>query len=372
MSKISNHQLYRLIRSHFLEIVREPAVLFWGVVFPILMAWGLGIAFTKKGDLTGKVAIVKYVGTEHKAGESKLFDFLQKNTVKSKNKYSIELRNEKLGNLSLTFIETSWPEAYKMLKKGNISLIIEDHADDIKYHFDPASSEALNLYQQVTNVLAHGKQAYTASQQEIEPLTISGTRYIDFLIPGLLAMGIMMSCTWGISYTLIDRRSKKLLRRMVATPMKKSNFLLALITARFSMNIVEASILFLFAWLYFGIHIQGSIVALIAIFLAGNIAFSGISILVSSHTANPEVGNGIINAIVTPMMVISGVFFSYHNFPEWSIPVIRNFPLTILADSMRSVFNESTNLVNIYKEIIILSATGIICFIIGLKIFKWY
>jgi len=297
---------------------------------------------------------------------------MQNNTRIKGHEYTIELKNKKLGNVSIIFISTSWPNAYKMLKKGNISMFIEDQADTIRYHFDPASSEALSLYQQVSNLFTYGSGAYSAKQDEIKPLTISGTRYIDFLIPGLLAMGIMMSCTWGISYTLIDRRSKKLLRRMVATPMKKSNFLLALITARFTMNLVEGSILFLFAWLYFGIHIQGSILALIVIFMAGNIAFSGISVLVSSRTANPEVGNGLINAIVTPMMVISGVFFSYHNFPEWSIPVIRNFPLTILADSVRSVFNENVNVTDIYKEVIILASTGIICFIVGLKIFKWY
>ncbi len=372
MNKTGNNQLYRLIKSHFLEIIREPAVLFWGIVFPILMAWGLGIAFTKKSDVTQKVAIVEYSDTAHKAGDSKLFDFLQKNTHQKGSEFFIELKNSKLGNLSLVFTQTTWSEAYKMLKKGQVSMIIEDHAHDIKYHFDPASSEALSLYQQISKVLADGAQAYSVNQEEINPLTISGTRYIDFLIPGLLSMGIMMSSMWGISYTLIDRRSKKLLRRMVATPMKKSNFLIALITARFTMNLVEAFILFLFAWLYFDIHIQGSIVALVAIFLAGNIAFSGLSILISSHTSNPEVGNGIINAIVTPMMVISGVFFSYHNFPEWSIPVIRNFPLTILADSMRSVFNESVNLADIYIDVLILSATGVICFIVGLKIFKWY
>ena len=127
---------------------------------------------------------------------------------------------------------------------------------------------------------------------------------------------------------------------MVATPMKKSNFLLALITARFAMNVMEAVLLCTFAWLYFGIEIQGSWPALILVFLAGNIAFSGISVLTSSHTANPEVGNGIINAIVTPMMVVSGVFFSYHNFPDWALPVIRYLPLTMIADSFRSIFNE--------------------------------
>ena len=372
MNKFTNHQLFMLIRAHFLEIIREPAVLFWGIVFPILMAWGLGIAFTKKTDMTRKVAIVRYVGNEHVGEGSKLFDFLKHNATRKADDYVLELTNKKIGNLSVVFMETTWPEAYKLLKKGNVSIIIEDHVDDIKYHFDPANSEALSLYQQINNVFTYGAQAYAASQEEIKPLTISGTRYIDFLLPGLLSMGIMMSCTWGISYTLIDRRSKKLLRRMVATPMKKTNFLFALITARFTMNLVEGLILFLFAWLYFDIHIQGSILALVAIFLAGNMAFSGISILISSRTANPEVGNGMINAIVTPMMVLSGVFFSYHNFPEWSIPVIRHLPLTMLADSVRSIFNENANLMDIYLEIIILAGTGIVCFIAGLRIFKWY
>jgi len=159
---------------------------------------------------------------------------------------------------------------------------------------------------------------------------------------------------------------------MVATPMKKSNFLLALITARFSMNVVEALLLLLFAWLYFGIKVQGSWPALVILFLAGNIAFSGISILISSRTANPEIGNGIINAIVTPMMVVSGVFFSYHNFPEWAIPIIRYLPLTMIADSFRSVFNEGAGFVDIWREALVLATIGIVSFTTGLRIFKWY
>lgn len=371
MNKITNHQLFMLIRAHFLEIIREPAVLFWGIVFPILMAWGLGIAFTKKNDMTRRVAVVKY--TEKASNhDSKLYDFLTHNASAKNNDYTLTLSNKKLGNLTVIFQERNWNDAFTLLKKGNISLIVQDSANTVNYHFDPANAEALSLYQQISTVINHGTNAYVAGQEEIKPLTIRGTRYIDFLLPGLLAMGIMMSCTWGISYTLIDRRSKKLLRRMVATPMKKSNFLLALITARFTMNIVEGFILFLFAWLYFGVQIQGSIPALFVIFVAGNMAFSGISILISSRTANSEIGNGLINAIVTPMMVVSGVFFSYHNFPDWSIPVIRHLPLTILADTVRSIFNENIRLVDIYVETIVLATTGIVCFVTGLKIFKWY
>ena len=372
MNRITNHQLYRLIFAHLAEIIREPAVLFWGIVFPILMAWGLGIAFTQKGEIHFKMAIVKTISASDTLHDTKLAGYLTVNGTKKDSTYSMLLKNEKLGNISLSFFETSFANAYTMLKKGKVSLIVEDRTADTKYHFDPVSAEAKTAYQLMSNLSSFGSAFYNANQSSIEPLTLKGTRYVDFLIPGLLAMGIMMSCTWGISYTIIDRRSKKLLRRMVATPMRKSNFLLALITARFTMNVVEGVLLFLFAWLYFGTTIQGSWSALIALFLAGNIAFSGISILISSHTANPEVGNGIINALVTPMMVVSGIFFSYHNFPDWTIPIIQYLPLTMIADSFRGIFNEGAGFMDVWREALVLTSIGTVSFILGLKIFKWY
>jgi ABC-type multidrug transport system permease subunit len=370
MNKITNHQLVRLIFAHFAELIREPAVLFWGILFPILMAWGLGIAFTQKGNVTLRIAFISE-NTKVQNPEGTLFTFLKRNAKNKDNQYFIDLKNEKLGNVSIVFLESDRSKAYTMLKKGDVNLIIEDGIK-LAYHFDPANSEAQKGYLLVSNMLNFGARYYSDNQSEIKPLTILGTRYIDFLIPGLIGMGVMMASTWGISYTIIERRSKKLLRRMVATPMKKSNFLFALMTARFSMNVLEAGLLFLFSWLYFHIHIQGSITALMAVFIAGNVAFSGLSILISSHTANSEVGNGIINAVVTPMLVLSGIFFSYHNFPEWALPVIRNLPLTMLADSMRSIFNEGASFAGVYREIIVLMLTGMISFVVGLKIFKWY
>jgi ABC-2 type transport system permease protein len=372
MNKITDHQLYRLTAAHFAEIVREPAIIFWGVVFPILMAWGLGIAFTQKGGVNLKIAVVKVISGNDTVSGTKLIRCLTRNGLKTDSTYVVSLKNEKLGNATLIFHETSWSNAFTLLKKGKVSLIIEDKATEIKYHFDPANAEAKTAYQLVSGFSKYGASFYAANQSEIMPLTMTGTRYVDFLIPGLLAMGIMMACSWGISYTIIDRRSKKLLRRMVATPMKKSNFLLALITARFTMNVAEALLLFIFAFLYFDIKVQGSWPALILVFLAGNIAFSGISILISSHTANPEIGNGIINALVTPMMVVSGVFFSYHNFPDWTIPFIKYLPLTIIADSFRSIFNEGAGFDDVWRESLILIATGAVSFVAGLKIFKWY
>jgi ABC-2 type transport system permease protein len=227
-------------------------------------------------------------------------------------------------------------------------------------------------YLKLSNIVGGGKVLQVENSSQIKPLTVTGTRYIDFLVPGLIAMGVMMSSMWGISYGIIEKRSKKLLRRLVATPMKKSHFLIALITVRIIMNFIESSVLFLFALFAFNMTIQGDISALILLFLAGNIAFAGIAVLVSSHTSNTEVGNGLINFVVFPMMVLSGIFFSYQNFPDWSIPVIKNLPLTMLTDGIRSIFNEGAGYHEVAMPILILTAIGIVFFTAGLKIFKWH
>jgi ABC-type polysaccharide/polyol phosphate export permease len=154
--------------------------------------------------------------------------------------------------------------------------------------------------------------------------------------------------------------------------MKKSHFLFAQITVRILMNFVESITLLIFAIITFRLTIQGDVSALVFLFLAGNFAFSGIAIFVSSHTSNTEVGNGLINAIVFPMMVLSGIFFSYHNFPDWSIKVIQALPLTMLTDGIRSIFNEGAGYREVTLPILLLTVTGAVFFSAGLKIFKWH
>lgn len=177
---------------------------------------------------------------------------------------------------------------------------------------------------------------------------------------------------WGLSYGMIEKRSKKLLRRMVATPMKKSYFLISIMTVRMVMNFLEAVLLILFAWLVFDITIQGSIVALLAIFISGNIGFAGLAFLISSRTAKTEVGNGLINVIVMPMMIFSGIFFSYHNFPDRIIPFLQKLPLTLVADGMRSIFIEGAGFGEVAVSVAILLIGGTVSFALGLKMFRWH
>jgi ABC-2 type transport system permease protein len=374
------NQLWQLIIALFREIIREPGVLFWGILFPILMSLGLGLAFTKKADVTRKVVIISnsenpIEGTEN----TNLTDFLKMKCEKNMSgekgvwgwKYII--KDEKLGNTIFLFYDMEWDEAMRLLKRGTVNvLLLTGLNGSVEYHFDPMNPDAELTFLKLSNEIGQGEILAVKTNAEIKPLTVTGTRYIDFLVPGLITMGVMMSCMWGISYGIIEKRSKKLLRRLVATPMKKSHFLIALITVRITMNSIESLVLFLFALFAFRLTIQGNISSLIFMFLAGNIAFSGIAVFVSSHTSNTEVGNGLINFVVFPMMVLSGIFFSYQNFPEWSLTVIKNLPLTILTDGIRSIFNEGAGYHEVALPILILLVTGVLFFTAGLKLFKWH
>ncbi|MFH0842403.1 MAG: ABC transporter permease [Bacteroidota bacterium] len=380
MSKILRiNQLRHLTLAYFRELIREPGVLMWGVIFPILMSLGLGLAFTKKADVLRKVAVIK-PDTAVLSYSSEIFSFLNNkceiNTYSEEAgddyKWRFKIRDDKLGNTEFFFYELAWDDAIVLLKRGTVSLILNDNIGITEYHFDPVNSDAELTYLKLNPYIGSGTVMPSESSGEIRPLTVAGTRYIDFLIPGIITLGVMMSSMWGISYGIIEKRSKKLLRRLVATPMKKSHFLISLITVRVAMNFIEAAIIILFAVLAFKMTIQGSVAAMIVLFLAGNIAFSGIAVLVSSHTSNTEVGNGLINFIVTPMMVLSGIFFSYASFPGWSVTVIKLLPLTILTDAMRSIFNEGAGFTQIAMPVIVLTITGVVLFGAGLKIFKWH
>jgi ABC-type multidrug transport system permease subunit len=371
-------QLWQLISALFREIIREPEVLFWGILFPILMSLGLGLAFTKKTTVIRKVAIINISENPLLVYHSAIESFLEKNCEKDSSKeagtwlWKYTIRDEKLGNSVFLFYNLKWDDAVRLLKRGTINVLLTGINDSVKYEFDPMNPDAQLTYLKLSSVIGQGSIQPVASNSDIKPLTVTGTRYIDFLVPGLITMGVMMSSMWGISYGIIEKRSKKLLRRLVATPMKKSHFLIALITVRVTMNFIESLVLFLFALFAFRLSIQGSISALILVFLAGNIAFAGIAVFVSSRTSNTEAGNGMINFVVFPMMILSGIFFSYQNFPDWSLPVIRNLPLTMLTDGVRSIFNEGAGYHEVALPILILLIVGISFFSIGLKIFKWH
>jgi len=366
-----NRPFFQLILIHLREFYREPGIIFWGIIFPILMAWGLGIAFTQKGELIQKIVIIEDVAHPNPPLQNFLGDAkISKNEAGGGEEYTKTVDEVNLGKTRYQFISTSWEGAMRLLKRGTVIIIIEEKDGKLQYHFDPLNSEAQLNYLKLSAAIERPVAANNTA--EVSPLTQTGSRYIDFLVPGLIAMGVMMSTMWGIGYSLIEKRSKKLLRRMVATPMRKSSFLISHFVARIILSVVEASLLYLFAHYYFDITIEGSLIALTAVFMAGMVAFTGIAVFVASRTAKLEIANGLINVVIMPMMVLSGIFFSYHNFPDAVIPFIQKLPLTMLADGIRSIFIEGTGLKEHLGEIASMTGVGVVFFLAGLKIYKWY
>ena len=212
----------------------------------------------------------------------------------------------------------------------------------------------------------------TEKPNQIIALKAKGTRYIDFFLPGLLAFNIMSACFWGIGWSYIELRMKKYLKRLTATPMPKLAFLFSYVITRLIISAFEICVFIIFAYYIFKISITGSYLALFYLWFIGNLSFAGIGVLIGSRTASSITGNGILNALMMPMMLASGIFFSYHNFPKFIIPFIQILPLTILADCFRAVFNEGAGLLTVVPASFGLVLFGLISLIVGIRIFKWY
>ncbi|MCE9598515.1 MAG: ABC transporter permease [Spirochaetia bacterium] len=257
--------------------------------------------------------------------------------------------------------------AMRALRKGEIQVIVSEKSGKILIELDPANQEASTIKLKVEKVLSERK-----AEIQIENLSAPGSRYIDFLVPGLLGMGVMNACMWGTGWVMIEFRMKKLLRAMIAASMNKVHFLVSFFVSRVIFNFLESGILILFAYFYFGLKLQGSWFALMLAMLSGLIAFSGIAVLGASRANNTQVANGVLNAVTLPSMVLSGVFFNYHNFPDWIVPIVQYFPLTLLADSVRSVFIEGAGPADILLPSMILSAMGLFFGAIGLRVYRWY
>ena len=216
---------------------------------------------------------------------------------------------------------------------------------------------------------AAGRQDPVRTRERI--ITEPGARYIDFLIPGLLGMNLMGGGMWGIGFVIVDMRIKKLLKRMIATPMHKSDFMLAMIVSRLAFMVAEVILLLFFGFFAFGMIIQGSIASIIAVAFFGSMCFTGMGLLVASRAQKIETVSGLMNLVMLPMYVVSGVFFSAERFPKVFQPFIQALPLTALNDALRAVILEGANLASQSLKLAIIAAWGVISFLLALRWFRW-
>ncbi len=350
-------QLLKLTQVNFKNFLREPEILFWALIFPAAIAGVLGFAFNRTELPPVRVAVVA-------DARDPAFLRLQERLAGAAGTADAEIA----GRVEL--LALSRADAVLAVRQAKVALYVTlDAGGRVFAYFDRNNADA-KLAWLVLEHRFNGQSEEARVSARLEES--AGSRYIDFLIPGLIALGVMNSSMWGVGYGLIDLRVKKLLRRMVASPMHRWAFLTSHFLARLCLSATEGLILFAFAALFFGVRLAGSPLAAALVFLAGVIAWSGIAILGSSRAESMSAANGILNAVTLPMTIVSGIFFSYHNFPQWAQKVIAFLPLTVLADALRAVFVEGAGVAASLLPVAILTGTGLVFFAIGLRVYRWY
>ena len=340
-----HHPLIELTLARFKEFLREPEAVFWVFAFPIIMTCALGIAFRSSADQPIIVGVVQ------NSGGAETTAALQQ-----------------AGGFTVRPIDEG--DIGRAVRDGRAAVVVSPGAPPV-YHFDSAraESQAARLAVDAALQRAAGRTDRFVARQE--PLEIVGSRYIDWLVPGLLGMNIMSTGLWGVGFAIVNARTKKLLKRLVATPMSKAHYLASHVLSRLAFLALETSVLIGFGWIAFGVAVRGSIVALAAISLIGALSFGGLALLVSSRARTIEAVSGLLNLVMLPMWVLSGVFFAASNFPDAMQPFIQALPLTALNDALRAVVNEGASLAAVASEIAIMTGWGAISFVIALRLFRW-
>ncbi|HVR09806.1 MAG TPA: ABC transporter permease [Thermoanaerobaculia bacterium] len=355
--------LLQLTLSRFREFVREPEALFWVFAFPLLLAIALGLAFRNKAPDRIPIGIVADAGAGRAAAAA-------------------------LARSPVLLIRTMSPhDGMEALRTGKISLLVEPGPPAARdapgtpgdtslrrpwtFRFDQTRPDSRIARLEAEDALQRAAGRTDAVAVRSELVTEKGSRYIDFLIPGLLGLNLMGTGIWSLAFGITNARQKQLLKRLVATPMRRSQYLLSQVLGRLVFLLPEVVILVGIGWLVFGVAVRGSLWLLLAASLVGSMTFCGLGLLVASRARTIEGASGLANLVMMPMWLLSGVFFSSERFPDLVQPLIRALPLTALNDALRGIITEGRPLPAVTPQLAIVALWGIASFLLALKIFRW-
>ena len=329
------------------EFAREPGALFWVFGFPLVLAIGLGLAFRNQPPEPARVVVVQGADVA----------------------FTHAALTEPAGFLARWEAEDA---ALLLLRRGQVDLLIAvDAGRSLRFRYDDTRPEARLARFAAEDALERALGRRPASSIVAQKVQEPGTRYIDFLLPGLIGMNLLGSSLWGVGFTIVTQRKDKLLKRFAATPMRRSDFLLSLMASRMILITIEIVALLAIGEFAFGVHCHGSLAAAFAVSAVTGISSTGLGLCVAARTANTEVAGGLVNFVMMPMWLLSGSFFSATRFPDWLQPVVQALPLTAHNDALRAVMNEGATLASQAGELGILAVWGVVTFAAALSLFRW-
>jgi ABC-2 type transport system permease protein len=337
--------ILELTLARLREFVREPEALFWTFLFPIVMSVAMAIAFPAGAAQTVRVGITP--GSEAEA-----------------------LRQSLSSSKDVVVKDVPADDQLRALRNGEVHVIVEP-GDPPTYRFDPMRDESRLARLVVDDALkdAAGRSEPWHAQEDL--IEIPGSRYVDWLIPGIISLGIMNNGLWSIGFMTVQARLRKLLKRLAASPMRRRDYLMAPVLARLVFLGPEVAVPLVFGAIAFSMPIRGGFFSIGVVALVGALMWGALGLLMGSRARTFEAASGLMNMMSVPMWVLSGVFFAASNFPDAVQPVIQLLPLTALVDAFRGVILEGASLAGIWHELAIMAGWTIVPFAIALKIFKW-
>lgn len=367
-----NNALLNLTAMQLRQYMREPQILFWSFGFPLLLVWLLGVSFSQAKVTERVVGIVLPAGIEARQTLRAWAERIES----QQHDLSTVARTPRSGRSHISTrykfkYYDSEAEVIRGLKRGEVQIFLVEDSKSGKrmYHLDPDDGEAMLTYFLLGD---DAEDLYGAVAKNMSVLDSPGLRYIDFLVPGLVALAIMETCLIAVSWTLIEKRITRVTRQLRITPMRRADFFAAHILACLLFTIIEILVIYLFARAYFDVQAQGGWPPFLLLTLAGNICFAGIAILAASRALKAQTATGMLEIAMLFFALFSGVFFSYNSFPGWMVAFIKMLPLTVLVDAMRMVFTEGAGILDIAMPAAVLTGVGIGAFLLGTKIFRWY
>jgi ABC-type multidrug transport system permease subunit len=341
--------LAQLTLVRYREFIREPEAVFWTFLFPVVLAIGLGIAFRNKPADTIAVGMVRGSAAAD----------------------TLAARLTRAGGLKvIAYADTV--AAQTALRTGDVALVaLLTAGDGVEYRFDDTRPEGRTARFLVDDAVQRGAGRQDPVQVAELKVREKGSRYIDFVIPGLLGMNIMGGGIWGLAFAIVDARRKNLLKRLVSTPMRHTHYLASFVFSRFSFLLIEVVVIVGSAVLLFGVPVRGSLLQLAVICVASSLSFGGLGLLIASRARTTEGVSGLTNLVMMPMWVLSGVFFASTNFPAAAQPVIQALPLTATINALRSTMLQGVGWGAVLPSIAIVAAWGIVSFVVALKVFRW-
>lgn len=335
-------------RNH--EFFRDKAAFGWNFMFPFLIVGGFAIIFGSGRYNDYKIGIfpienheisVEHLQIPQKFKTHRSFEF-------------VVFPNE--------------AEALNKLKHHKIDFLIKNNSPSNEYWVNDTSQKGYILEQFYNDSLTNEKNRIQGDRKRIHGAEI---RYIDWMFPGILAMNMMFSALYGVGYTVVRYRKNGVLKRLKATPLTAFEYLSSQLLSRNFLIMFTLVIVWVGCDLMFDFQMMGSFLNLSIVFFLGSLSLTALGLVLASRGNSEEFTSGIINFISWPMMFLSEVWFSLEGAPQWVKAVADVFPLTHLLTAARAIMNDGASLVDVSRQLIIMTSMALGLLIIGAMAFSW-